>query len=75
MFPEVKEIFKDYSVFIGGTTSFDITPKQYNKLDAVLRYAAEHGYSLHQILFVGDDFCGWWQRQPDPSRRNGLYPD
>lgn len=25
MFPEVKEIFKDYSVFIGGTTSFDIT--------------------------------------------------
>ena len=57
MFPEVKEIFKDYSVFIGGTTSFDITPKQYNKLDAVLRYAAEHGYSFDQILFVGDDFA------------------
>ena len=57
MFPEVKEIFKDYSVFIGGTTSFDITPKRYNKFDAVLRYAAEHGYSFDQILFVGDDFA------------------
>ena len=56
MFPEMSEIFKDYSVFIGGTTSFDITPKQYNKYDAVMRYAAEHGYVKDQILFVGDDF-------------------
>lgn len=56
MFPEVKEVFKDYSVFIGGTTSFDITPKQYNKYDAVMRYAAEKGYVKDQILFVGDDF-------------------
>ncbi|MBQ8060847.1 MAG: HAD-IIB family hydrolase [Bacteroidales bacterium] len=57
MYPEVKEIFKDYSVFIGGTTSFDITPKQYNKYDAVMRYAAEKGYSKDEILFVGDDFA------------------
>ena len=57
MFPEVCEIFKDYSIFIGGTTSFDITPKQYNKYDAVMRYAAEHGYVKDQILFVGDDFA------------------
>ena len=56
MYPEVMEIFKDYSVFIGGTTSFDITPKQYNKYDAVMRYAAERGYSKDEILFVGDDF-------------------
>jgi hydroxymethylpyrimidine pyrophosphatase-like HAD family hydrolase len=56
MYPEVMEIFKDYSVFIGGTTSFDITPKQYNKYDAVMRYAAERGYTEDQVLFVGDDF-------------------
>ena len=56
MYPEVMEIFKDYSVFIGGTTSFDITPKQYNKYDAVMRYAAEKGYTKDEILFVGDDF-------------------
>lgn len=56
MFPKMQEIFRDYSVFIGGTTSFDITPKQYNKFDAVMRYAAEKGYTIDQILFVGDDF-------------------
>lgn len=56
MFPEMCGIFKDYSVFIGGTNSFDITPKQYNKYDAVMRYAAEHGYEKGEILFVGDDF-------------------
>ena len=56
MYPEVMEIFKDYSVFIGGTTSFDITPKKYNKYDAVMRYAAERGYTEDQVLFVGDDF-------------------
>lgn len=56
MYPEVMEVFKDYSVFIGGTTSFDITPKQYNKYDAVMRYAAERGYTRDQVLFVGDDF-------------------
>ena len=57
MLPEVQEVFKDYSVFIGGTTSFDITPRQYNKYDAVMRYASEHGYTKDQILFVGDDFA------------------
>lgn len=50
MFPEVRDLFKDYSVFIGGTTSFDITPKQYNKFDAVMRYAGEKGYTIDQIL-------------------------
>ena len=56
MYPEVVKVFKDYSVFIGGTTSFDITPKQYNKYDAVMKYAAGMGYTKDQILFVGDDF-------------------
>ena len=57
MYPEVLEIFKDYAVYIGGSTSFDFAPKQYNKYDAIMRYASEHGYSLDQILYVGDDFA------------------
>lgn len=56
MYPEMLRIFKDYSVYIGGTTSFDIAKKQYNKYSAVMRYAKEHGYSKNQVLFVGDDF-------------------
>ena len=55
MYPEVLEVFKDYAVYIGGSTSFDFTPRQYNKFDAALRYAHEHGYSLDDCLFVGDD--------------------
>ena len=55
MYPEVLKVFKDYAVYIGGSTSFDFTPKQYNKFDAALRYAHEHGYTLDECLFVGDD--------------------
>lgn len=56
MYDEVCEIFKDYCVYIGGSSSFDFSAKQYNKYDAVVKYASEHGYTLDQILFVGDDF-------------------
>jgi hydroxymethylpyrimidine pyrophosphatase-like HAD family hydrolase len=55
MFPEVLEVFKDYTVFIGGSTSFDIVGKQYNKYDATMEYAKMHGYTKEQVLFVGDD--------------------
>lgn len=55
MYPEVLEIFKDYTVFIGGSSSFDIVEKQYNKYDATLEYAKLLGYSKDQVLFVGDD--------------------
>lgn len=55
MYPEVLEIFKDYTVFIGGSTSFDIVAKQYNKYDATMDYAKRHGYTKEQILFFGDD--------------------
>lgn len=55
MYPEVLEIFKDYTVFIGGSTSFDIVAKKYNKYDATLEYAKLHGYTKEQILYLGDD--------------------
>lgn len=55
MYPEVLEIFKDYTVFIGGSTSFDIVAKQYNKYDATIEYAKKYGYTKEQILFMGDD--------------------
>lgn len=55
MYPEVLEIFKDYTVFIGGSTSFDIVAKQYNKYDATMEYARRHGYTKEQVLFFGDD--------------------
>ena len=56
MYKEVCEIFKDYSVFIGGSTSFDFAGKEYNKYDAIVSYAKRHGYRLDEIVFIGDDF-------------------
>lgn len=56
MYPEVLEIFRDYSVFVGGSSSFDFTPLQYNKYEAMLRYGRENGYSMEDMLFIGDDF-------------------
>ena len=57
MYKEVCEIFKDYSVYIGGSTSFDFAGKQYNKYDATLDWAKRHGYELDDIVFIGDDFA------------------
>ena len=56
MYKEVCEIFRDYSVFIGGSTSFDFAGKQYNKYDAIMDYAKRNGYALDEIVFIGDDF-------------------
>ena len=57
MYPEVCEIFKDYSVYIGGSSSFDFSARQYNKYDASVNYAAAHGFTPDQVLFIGDDFA------------------
>ena len=55
MYEEVCSLFPDYSVYIGGSSSFDFSGAQYNKYDATLNYANANGYKLEDILFVGDD--------------------
>ena len=56
LYPEVKEIFKDFTVYIGGSSSFDFSGKKYNKYDAIVKYVEQNGYTLEEILYVGDDF-------------------
>ena len=56
MYDRVKELFPEYTVFIGGSSSFDFSGKKYNKYDAIMTYAAQHGYEKDEILYVGDDF-------------------
>jgi len=56
MYPEVCEVFKDYTVFVGGSSSFDFSPAEYNKYNAMLRYGRENGYGVDEMLYVGDDF-------------------
>ena len=55
-YDRVCEIFADYNVFIGGTSSFDIAPKPYNKLYALKKYLDENNIASDEVLFFGDDY-------------------
>ena len=56
MYPYVKELFYDYNVVIGGTSSFDIIPGEYGKYNALMRYARENNISKNEIVYCGDDY-------------------
>jgi hydroxymethylpyrimidine pyrophosphatase-like HAD family hydrolase len=53
---EVIEAFSDYVVFIGGSSSFDMAPKPYNKYHALDLYCKEAGLSHDEVVFIGDDY-------------------
>lgn len=56
MYADVVEAFPDYCVFVGGSSSFDMAPKPYNKYYALDLYCREKGLSHENVLFVGDDY-------------------
>lgn len=56
IYPEVCALFPEYTVFVGGSSSFDIVPKPYNKLYALDRYCAKYGYAKDEVVFMGDDY-------------------
>lgn len=55
-YSEVVELFSDYTVFVGGSSSFDMAPKPYNKCYALELYCRENGLSHENVLFIGDDY-------------------
>ena len=55
-YDEIKAAFPDYTVFIGGSSSFDMAPAPHNKLNALDRYCKENGITHADILFCGDDY-------------------
>ena len=56
IYDEVAEAFSDYSVFVGGSSSFDMAPKPYNKYYALDLYCKENGLSHENIVYIGDDY-------------------
>jgi len=56
IYAEVVEAFSDYTVFVGGSSSFDMAPKPYNKYHALDIYCREKGLSHENVVFVGDDY-------------------
>ena len=56
IYAEVCENFADYCVFVGGSSSFDMAPKPYNKYYALDLYCRENGLAHDNVLFIGDDY-------------------
>lgn len=56
IYDEVCELFSDYCVFVGGSSSFDMAPKPYDKYYALAQYCEEHGFSHDEVVYIGDDY-------------------
>ena len=55
-YDDVKSVFDDYTVFVGGSSSFDMAPFPYNKYYALDKYCKERGISHEDVVYVGDDY-------------------
>ncbi len=56
IYDEVTEMFPEYVVFVGGSSSFDMAPKPFNKYHALDLYCKENGFTHENVVFVGDDY-------------------
>lgn len=52
----VREVFNEYTVFVGGSSSFDIVPRPYNKMYALELYIKLHGFQKSEVVYIGDDY-------------------
>lgn len=56
IYAQVCAAFPEYCVFVGGSSSFDMAPRPYNKLYALDLYCRERGIAHENVLFIGDDY-------------------
>ena len=54
-YDDVKATFPDYTVFLGGSSSFDMAPAPYDKYYALDSYCRAHGLAHSDVVFFGDD--------------------
>lgn len=56
IYEDVVNTFNDYCVFVGGSSSFDMAPRPYNKYYALDLYCKENGLSHNEVVYIGDDY-------------------
>ena len=56
IYDDVANTFCDYCVFVGGSSSFDMAPKPYDKYHALDLYCQENGLSHNEVVYIGDDY-------------------
>ena len=56
IYEDVKAAFPEYNVFVGGSSSFDMSPMPYNKYFALDKYCKEHNILHSETIYIGDDY-------------------
>lgn len=56
IYEDVVNTFSDYCVFVGGSSSFDMAPRPYDKFHALDQYCKENGYTHDEVVYIGDDY-------------------
>lgn len=56
IYREIVEAFPEFCVFVGGSSSFDMAPKPYNKYYALDLYCKEQIFSHSEVIYIGDDY-------------------
>ena len=56
IYDDVANTFSVYCVFVGGSSSFDMAPKPYNKFYALDLFCKENGYTHNEVVYIGDDY-------------------
>lgn len=56
IYNQVCEAFPEYTVFVGGSSSFDMAPAPYNKYYALDLFCREAGLSHENAVYIGDDY-------------------
>lgn len=55
-YDEVCKAFSEYTVFVGGSSSFDMAPMPYNKYYALDLYCKENNLEHKNVAYIGDDY-------------------
>ena len=56
IYDDVKRVFSDFTVFVGGSSSFDMAPFPFNKAYALKKYCDERGIAYDEVVYIGDDY-------------------
>lgn len=56
IYDDVVNTFDDYCVFVGGSSSFDMAPKPYDKFHALDFYCKENNFLHENVVYIGDDY-------------------
>ncbi len=56
IYDDVVRTFSEYTVFVGGSSSFDMAPMPYNKYHALDVYCTENNLKHEEVVYIGDDY-------------------